>query len=107
MTFSGLFTDAFERRAEPATYTGPAPSASVPCSVRFQFAGRVDVGHGAQDQAVIKVLWEDFPQSPTGIFMVNGVQWKVLEPAGEADGHKEGLQRALLCGSNRKFSVEK
>jgi len=90
-----------------ASYQGLSPSVAVPCRVRFEYAGQADVGHGSQDQAIIKVLWDAFPQLPTGKFIIDGVEWKILEPAGKADGHREGVQRALLCGSGRKFSVGK
>ena len=107
MAFAAVYTDKFARFGIDASYLGLAPSSPVLCRVRFAFAGLTDVGHGVQDQALIKVLWTDFPQHPTGKFLINGVEWKVLEAAGTVDGHREGLQRALLCGCGRKFSVEK
>ncbi|NDV20002.1 hypothetical protein GO013_11270 [Pseudodesulfovibrio sp. JC047] len=107
MIFSAAYSDKFNRFGVLATYQGPQPSAPVPCLVRFQYGGLIETRHGEQEQSIIKVLWTDFPQRPSGIFVVNGEEWKVLDYAGYADGHREGLQRALLCGKTRKFSVEK
>lgn len=101
------FAETFVNRARHAEYVTPGTDVQVPCLIRFEYAGTIGVDHGDQEKAVIKVLWEHFPQHPTGVFKVDGVEWKVQQALGKADGHLEGVQRALFCGANRRFTVDK
>jgi hypothetical protein len=104
----------FARRGSPARFYPESGDWPVDCTVRYEFAGRIDVDHGAQDNALIKVLWTEFPAMPQGRFVilgsdgepVDGREWKVLEQLGKLDGHLEGVQRVLRCGADRTFKVK-
>jgi hypothetical protein len=97
----------YARHGRPARFYPSNGDFPFDVQVRFEYAavGRVD--HGNQEKALVKVLWPKFPTMPDGEFLVDGVKWKVLEPAGKVDGHLEGVQRVMLCGANRALSVER
>jgi hypothetical protein len=107
--FADLYSDNYEQHGLDATYTAPGGAAAVPCKVKVQYGGQIGVEHGDQEEAVIKVLWSAFPQQPSGVFTLidTGEEWKISKACGVVDGHKEGLQRALLCVRNRRFAVKR
>ncbi|MGE4193078.1 MAG: hypothetical protein AB7E51_06795 [Pseudodesulfovibrio sp.] len=109
MTFASIYTDAYERFGQDARFYPRGGGAFVECRVRMEYAGMQNLNHGDSEKALIKVLWTDFPEAVEGHFVFPGhtVEWKILEPGGHADGHREGRQRVFLCGANRRLSVEK
>lgn len=107
MSTATWLAERYAAHGVPAVFVPADGGADVPCTVRFEYAGQIEVAHGKQEQALVKVLWTDFPEPPEGVFLINEVEWTVLAQAGTVDGFKAGLQRALLCGSERTFSVEK
>jgi hypothetical protein len=93
------------RIGRAAQYVAASGADPVDCRIIFDFAGTEDVVHGTQRRAVIKVLAADFPSVPTGRFVVEGEQWQCLEQLGKADGHRHGVQWAVLAGNARAFSA--
>lgn len=108
MSIETFLQDIYRRKGVSATFVSASGGTAEPIRIRFEYAGQIDVEHGSQERALVKVLWADFPDGPpNGVFVVDGQEWKTEEVAGKADGHREGLQRAVLCVGNRRFEVRK
>ncbi|WP_285906783.1 hypothetical protein [Pseudodesulfovibrio pelocollis] len=106
-TLAAAYAERMAVRGVDALYRAPGADEAVACRIILEFAGHEDVGHGRQRRAVIKVLVAEFATPPAGVFEVGGERWQCLETLGKADGHKPGLQWAVLAGSGREFNAEK
>ncbi|WP_018124962.1 hypothetical protein [Desulfovibrio oxyclinae] len=76
----------------------------IPARIILERAGRVEATHGDHQQAVVKALRADFPQPPEGRLEADGMQWRLGEVLGRADGTNRYQWAVLAMAESRLWA---
>ncbi|WP_018126135.1 hypothetical protein [Desulfovibrio oxyclinae] len=97
------YASRYLRRGIATTLVRPDGS-EIPARIILERAGRVDATHGDHQQSVVKVLRADFPQPPEGRIEADGMQWRLGEVLGRADGTNRFQWAVLAMAESRLWA---